>query len=167
MSLSGYRYHKAVCLWHTNTKSNALLPLAQLGGTIYPINIAWAAAFDDDLAHRVRSLALLLSCAQLGSSAQRACTAGHSAARCPGQVCCACLQAACLPLGLMQLCMPCSPSTQVASQIGDEMRALYNRRFREGWPEQAYSTCFGAHGLVVARSSPAALWLAAQAACAV
>lgn len=33
---------------------------------------------------------------------------------------------------------------QVASQIGDEMRALYNRRFREGWPEQAYSNCFGA-----------------------
>ncbi len=25
------------------------------------------------------------------------------------------------------------------------MRALYNRRFREGWPEQAYSNCFGAH----------------------
>ncbi|PRW58847.1 putative beta-D-xylosidase 7 [Chlorella sorokiniana] len=60
-----------------------------LGGTIYPINVAWAAAFDDDLAHRV------------------------------------------------------------ASQIGDEMRALYNRRLREGWSEQAYSNCFGPHVHIV------------------
>ena len=29
-------------------------------------------------------------------------------------------------------------------QIGDEMRAHYNRRAREGWAHQAFTNCFGA-----------------------
>lgn len=57
----------------------------EASGTIYPINIAWAAAFDDELAHRA------------------------------------------------------------ASQIGDEMRALFNERATGNWPELAYSNCFGPH----------------------
>lgn len=58
------------------------------GGTIYPINIAWAATFDDGLALRA------------------------------------------------------------ASQVGDEMRAQYNRRARAGGP-LAYSNCFGPHVHIV------------------
>ncbi len=63
-------------------------PLAH-AATIYPLNIAWAATFDDALAHRA------------------------------------------------------------ASQIGDEMRAHYNRRALEGWTELAYTSCFGPHVHIV------------------
>ncbi|KAL4434180.1 hypothetical protein ABPG75_000621 [Micractinium tetrahymenae] len=67
-------------------KSGVVQPLA---ATIYPLNIAWAATFDDELAQRA------------------------------------------------------------ASQIGDEMRAHYNRRAREGWTELAYTNCFGPHVHIV------------------
>lgn len=66
-------------------------------GTIYPLNIAWAATFDDELARRA------------------------------------------------------------ASQIGDEMRAHYNRRAREGWIELAYTNCFGPHVHIVRWRHSAAL----------
>lgn len=60
-----------------------------LGSTIYPLNIAWAATFDDELAHRA------------------------------------------------------------ASQIGDEMRAHFNRRAREGWTQLSLTNCFGPHVHIV------------------
>ncbi|PSC75758.1 putative beta-D-xylosidase 7 [Micractinium conductrix] len=63
--------------------------LSPWGATIFPINLAWAATFDDALAQ------------------------------------------------------------QAASQIGDEMRAHYNRRAREGWAHQAFTNCFGPHVHIV------------------
>lgn len=79
-----------LCLAAQPPTLRALLPCAPPpAATIYPLNIAWAATFDDELAHRA------------------------------------------------------------ASQIGDEMRAHYNRRAREGWTELAYTNCFGPHVHIV------------------
>ncbi len=66
-----------------------LLSLPQLGGTIYPINIAWAAAFDDDLALRVRFWLLALQLARVAGCNAKAKAVGDCAAA-PRVYSCAC-----------------------------------------------------------------------------